>query len=130
MKPLSKAVLLVLLLLVTGAPGLLRQACAESAGAPTHACCMGHEHVSTARCGMPATLSANGSCCEVAPAQPLPVQEDVLPGGSHDGAYGLQPDADGIFVMAAPTVRPDRGVLHLAKALSPPLHALLCTFLI
>jgi len=126
---IPKAALLVLLLALSGVPGVALQLCAQSAGSPTHACCMGHEQMFDAAGGSSTAQAKTASCCKVSPLQSMPIQATWPSNGSNDGAYALQATA-GAVVLSAPPARADRGASHLAKVSGPPVRAMLCTFLI
>src|ERR1035437_17472 len=64
---LPKAALLVFLLALSGVPGVALQLCAQSAGSPTHACCMGHEQMFDAAGGSSTAQAKTASCCKVTP---------------------------------------------------------------
>src|ERR1019366_6436683 len=126
---IPKAALLVLLLALSGVPGVALQLCAQSDGSPTHACCMGHEQMFDAAGRSSTAQARTASCCKVSPRQSMPIQAAWPSTGSNDGAYALQATAGG-GVLSAPPARADRGASHLAKASGPPVRAMLCTLLI
>src|SRR6266702_2270035 len=130
---LAKTALLVLLLTLSGVPGVALQLCAKSAGAQAHACCMGHQNqnhqqMSDSVGGGSTAQAKTASCCKVAPAPSVPPQAAWPSTGSRDVANA--PQATSGFLLSVPPTRVDRGTPHLARALKPPAPAMLCTFLI
>jgi hypothetical protein len=128
---LSKVVVLSLLLILAGVPGAAPLLCAQPMNSHAHACCRSHEQVNASHCGAPsAAMSASPLCCKVAPIDSTPVQPLLLPGVSQDSAYGLHAISDVAWVLPAPILLSGRGSPRLAKLQHPPVHALLCTFLV
>jgi hypothetical protein len=124
---LLKTALLVLLLMLSGVPGIALHLCAESTGSHTHACCMAHKHMFAS--GSTAHAETT-SCCKVAPAQSVPILAVWPSTGSNDGAHAVQATSGGVFILPLPLTRTDPGTQHLVKLLKPSVHAMLCTFLI
>jgi hypothetical protein len=127
---LSKAAFLVLLLLMAGVPGFASHLCAMPSGSHIHACCMGHNHQTASLCETTATLSGDSSCCKVVPLGSVTVPSISPSVSSHDGAYGPQATNGVALDLPLPTIRTSRGSPHLVKLRHPPVHALLCTFLV
>lgn len=72
----------------------------------------------------------NRSCCKVAPIESTPARELSLTGGANDGAHGLHATSDLAGVLPAPVLLSGRGSPRRMKLQHPPVHALLCTFLV
>ena len=127
----SKVVFLVVLLLLAGVPGFASHLCTTPSMSHMHACCMGHNHQAASLCETTATLSGNSSCC----CQVMPFGSTVVPSispsvSSHEGTYGSQAVSDVAVDLPMPAIRTSRGLPHLVKLRHPPVHALLCTFLV
>jgi hypothetical protein len=128
---LSKVVLLAILLSIAGFPGATSLFCAHATGSHGHACCMEHEQANSLRRGASsAALLGTSSCCKVEPIESTPIQPILLSGVSHDSAYGLHATSDVAGALPAPTLLLRRGSPLLTKLQHPPVHALLCTFLV
>src|ERR1035437_848297 len=127
---ISKVVLLALLLIFSGVPGIAPLLCAQPLASHAHSCCAAHKRTSSANFGSAATLSDNPPCCNVAPARSMPIQPLLLLTGSHDGEYGLQAASDLAVALPAPILLSGRGSPRSAKLLHSPVQAVLCTFLV
>jgi hypothetical protein len=126
---LSKAVLLALLLIFAGVPDIAPHLCAQPMASHAHSCCA-PQQASATDCVKAATLSATPSCCKVVPIESVPIQPIGLPGAWQQGALGLC-TTSAIFQLISPAmVFSGRGSPQSAKLLHPPVHALLCTFLV
>lgn len=124
-----KTVLLVLLLALSGVPGLALHLCAESTGSHMPACCMGYNHMS-ATDGRSTAQAETFSCCKVAPPQSAAIQAILPSTDFDDGAHALQATSGGAFILPLLPTHTYSGSSHLAKTLKPSVHAMLCTFLI
>src|ERR1035438_2842256 len=100
---LSKAVLLTLLLVLSGVPGAALHLCAQGIGSHAHACCMAHKQVSASSSGRLATQVENTSCCKVAPLQSTPIQLISPSSALQYTAHAFQATSDGVFVLPVPT---------------------------
>ena len=128
---LSKVVLLAVLLIIAGFPGAMSLFCAQPSGSHGHACCMAHEQANASHCAGPSlAVSGAPSCCKIAPIESMPIQPILLSGVSHDSAYGLQATSHIAGALPAPALLLRRGSPLLTKLQHPPVHALLCTFLV
>ena len=124
---LSKAVVLSLLLIIAGVPGITPHLCAQPLTSSSHDCCAAHSHA--ASCKTASTLSVNPSCCRVAPIESMPAKDLSLSDPSAT-ACGLPPTSQIAGILPAPVLISDHGFSRSAKVLHSPVHALLCSFLI
>jgi hypothetical protein len=125
---LSKVVLLSLLLILSGVPGIASLLCAQPMKSHAHACCMAHEQTAGSHCAASSVQSGNPSCCKVVPINSTPVQNLVLSGGSSDSAVVFQALSGMAGDVSAPILLSGRGSPQSEKLRHSPVHALLCTF--
>jgi hypothetical protein len=124
---LSKVVLLSLLLIIAGVPGITPHLCSQPLASHSHGCCASHQR--SASCMTATTQSVNPSCCKVAPIESM-LAKDLSLSGPSDAVHGLQATIDIAGMLPAPVLLSGRGSSRSAKSLRSPVHALLCSFLI
>ena len=127
----SKVVLLVLLLLMAEVRGFASHLCAMPSGSHVHACCMGHNHQTTALCETTATSTGNSSCCcKVVPFGSATVPSISPSVSSRDGMHGFNSVSDVALDLPLPVIRTSYGSPQRVKLRHQPICALLCTFLV
>jgi hypothetical protein len=119
-----------MLLLLAGIPGYASHLCAQPAFSHAHACCMGHDAQTGSLSGTSGTASLDSSCCRVVPPGSVTVQSLSPSVRPHDGTYGIQAANAAVLDLPLPIARSNRGSPRLMDLRHPPVHALLCTFLV
>jgi hypothetical protein len=125
-----KVALVSLLLILSGVPGAASLLCAQPTKSHAHACCMEQMQASGAHCAAASVQAGNLSCCKVAPINSTPIQNLGLSGGSNGGAIVIRALSGLAGDVPAQVPLLGSSSLRLTKLQQPPVHALLCTFLV
>jgi hypothetical protein len=126
----SKVVLLSLLLVLAGVPGIASPMCAQAATPHVCTCCMAQGHTADSMRGSASAQSSNPCRCKVAPTDSAPVQNLSLSSASSDSTIVLQEVNDVAGTLPASILSSDKDISQLGKLQHSPLHAFLCTFLV